>query len=546
MAQDYDITAAFKAIEDELIASMIRNLERHRAEEGKEGILWSQWQTEQLRALEAYKAKNQKKYKKQFEALNKRIESLIQIAHETGSMEQEIEILEAIKNGFRGYHRASSTLQAEFFQLNERKLDALIQATTADMQKAETAVLRMADDQYRKAVFNAQVYANTGAGTYEKAVDMATKSMLAAGLNCVQYANGARHTLSDYADMAIRTAAKRAYLQGEGQMRQEWGIATVIMNKRGNPCPKCLPWVGKVLIDDVWSGGMADGAKYPLMSYAISKGLYHPRCKDSHTTYFQGLSTADDTWTKEELEAVGLQNKEEVKQQYAKRQAEKYGRLAKYSLDEENRQQYGFKEKQWRHVAFRTGNVSSKQYADSKRPLANFRAVPQDSVVNILRKESEEWIKTLTEEEKRAIRKYTYNSGDEKPNRFFERLNAMLRGKTPEDDKLRKYADTISTALKKNKLSEDVICYRRISVNPIEGIKVGRIVELKQFVSTSVIESKTLKGKVKMIIYAKKGTAAAYVEKLSKFPTQRELLLDKDCIYRVISNQGDIIELEVI
>ena len=55
------------------------------------------------------------------------------------------------------------------------------------------------------------------AGTYEKAVDMATKDMLSAGLNCVEYANGARHTLSDYADMAIRTACKRAYLTGEGE-----------------------------------------------------------------------------------------------------------------------------------------------------------------------------------------------------------------------------------------------------------------------------------------------------------------------------------------
>lgn len=39
----------------------------------------------------------------------------------------------------------------------------------------------MSNDKYRKAIFNAQVYANTGAGTYEKAVDMACKDMLNAG-----------------------------------------------------------------------------------------------------------------------------------------------------------------------------------------------------------------------------------------------------------------------------------------------------------------------------------------------------------------------------
>ena len=45
---EYDITAAFKAIEDELIASMMRNMANHRAEEGHEGKAWSMWQADQL------------------------------------------------------------------------------------------------------------------------------------------------------------------------------------------------------------------------------------------------------------------------------------------------------------------------------------------------------------------------------------------------------------------------------------------------------------------------------------------------------------------
>lgn len=106
--------------------------------------------------------------------------------------------------------------------------------------------------------------------------DMATRDFLKAGINCIEYANGSRHTVKDYARMAIQTASKRAYLTGEGEMRQSWGISTVIMNKRANACPKCLPFVGKVLIDDVWSGGDASDGNYPLMSSAIAAGLYHP------------------------------------------------------------------------------------------------------------------------------------------------------------------------------------------------------------------------------------------------------------------------------
>ena len=343
---EYDIGAAFEAIENELIASMIRNMRRHKIEEIDEDKQWSMWQAEQLRALEKYRKENQERFGAKFKDINNRIEALISTARDEGDMEQEIAILEAIKKGFPA-RRVSPGASAAFFRLNQRKLEALIRATTSDMEKAETAVLRMANDQYRKIIFNAQVYANSGAGTYEKAVDMATKDFIAAGLNCVEYANGSRHTLADYADMAIRTASKRAYLQGEGQKRQEWGIATVIMNKRSNPCPKCLPFVGKILIDDVWSGGSAKDGPYPLMSSAIAAGLYHPRCRDSHTTYFPELEDLDNEYSKKDIEDIEEQNRKEARQQYAERQEKKFHRLASFSLDPENKSKYCEKEKEW-------------------------------------------------------------------------------------------------------------------------------------------------------------------------------------------------------
>lgn len=383
---EYDIGKAFEAVEDELIASMIRNMRRHKVEEVKEDKQWSMWQAEQLKSLEKYKKENQKRYGQQFENINAKIEELIRIARDEGEMDQEISILNAIKNGFKA-KRATKGAVAEFFKLNERKLEALIKATTDDMKKAETAVLRMANDQYRKAIYNAQVYANTGAGTYEKAVDMATKDFLYAGINCIEYKNGARHMISDYADMAIRTASKRAYLQGEGQKRQEWGIHTVIVNKRGNPCPKCLPFCGKVLIDDVWSGGSQKDGPYPLMSTAIESGLYHPRCKDSHTTYFPGISTADDTWTKEELEAIGQVNKEEARRQYAERQTEKYERMAKYSLDQENKEKYRKKADSWKSLEKETrSGIINPSDAKEGADMVEVRSLGRIDI-NILSKE---------------------------------------------------------------------------------------------------------------------------------------------------------------
>lgn len=334
---DYNIREAFEKIEDELIDSMMRNFSRHRAEETKEGYNWTQWQAEQLKSLEEYRKHNAKKFGKRFKTINSKVEEMIRTAKADGNASQEAEILEAVKDGFKAPKKPSEHSTAEFFKVNDRKLDALIKSTTDDLKRAETAVLRMSNDKYRKAIFNAQVAMNTGAITYEKAVDIACKDMLNAGLNCVEYKNGARHTLSDYADMAVKTANKRAYLRGEGEKRAEWGVSLVVVNSRQGGCPDCAKYIGKVFIDDVYSNGKKSDGNYPLLSTAIKNGLFHPRCKDSTSTYYPELDDLDAPLSEDEIKELDRQRGIEEKQQYAQRQAERFDRRAEYSLDEDNK-----------------------------------------------------------------------------------------------------------------------------------------------------------------------------------------------------------------
>lgn len=333
---DYNIKEAFERIENEFIDSMMRNFSRHRAEETKEGYNWTQWQAEQLKSLEEYRKHNAKKFGKRFKTINSKVEEMIRTAKADGNASQEAEILEAVKDGFKAPKKPSAHSTAEFFKVNDRKLDALIKSTTDDLKRAETAVLRMSNDKYRKAIFNAQVAMNTGAVTYEKAVDMACKDMLNAGLNCVEYKNGARHTLSDYADMAVKTANKRAYLRGEGEKRAEWGVSLVVVNSRQGGCPDCAKYIGKVFIDDVYSNGKKSDGNYPLLSTAIKNGLFHPRCKDSTSTYYEEITTLEPVTPEEEAE-MDCRERLEEKQQYAERQAQRFDRRAEYSLDEDNK-----------------------------------------------------------------------------------------------------------------------------------------------------------------------------------------------------------------
>lgn len=342
----YDVSRAFERIENELLESMTRNLKKHKAEETELGIEWTQWQAIQLEELQRFKQEAAKKYGLEFKSMNKKIRETIANASLQGASDEELNVLKALEKGY--VLKRERGLSAGFFQTNQKRLDALMNAVEHDMKTAQTAVLRYANDKYRQIIFQSQVAASSGALTYEKAVDMATSDFLKKGINCITYSNGAVHNIVSYADMAVRTASKRAYLMGEGQKRQEWGVSTVILNKRFNACPLCMPFEGKVLIDDVWSGGSSKDGPYPLMSSAMAAGLYHPNCKDKHSTYFEGISSKPESRYYEEKPVIKERQLIENKLNHAKRQAKSYNRLAKNSLDAENQETYRARASEWR------------------------------------------------------------------------------------------------------------------------------------------------------------------------------------------------------
>ena len=195
---------------------------------------------------------------------------------------------------------------------------------------------------------------------------------------------------------------------------------------------------------------------------------------------------------------------------------------------------------------FTDDTVDNSDESDIIEEETVFEPLSADTVVPVLREDSKEWINSLSPEEIRAIKKYTKNSGDPKDDKFYARLNSMLRGDIPEDDTLKYYSDVISGAISKFELKYDIICYRSVKHNPVEGMKIGDIYEPKQFVSTAVVSSRTLKGDYNIVIIAKKGSNGAYIELLSKYPNQREFLFDKNLKYRILKIRNNKIVLEVI
>lgn len=558
----YDVSRAFERIENELLESMTRNLKKHKAEETELGIEWTQWQAIQLEELHRFKQEAAKKYGLEFKSMNKKIRETIANASLQGASDEELNILKTLEKGY--VLKRERGLSAGFFQTNQKRLDALMNAVEHDMKTAQTAVLRYANDQYRKIIFQSQVAASSGAITYEKAVDMATSDFLKNGLNCITYSNGAVHNIVSYADMAVRTASKRAYLMGEGQKRQEWGVSTVILNKRFNACPLCMPFEGKVLIDDVWSGGTEKDGPYPLMSSAMAAGLYHPNCKDKHSTYFEGISSKPESRYYEEKPVIKERQLIENKLNHAKRQAKSYNRLAKNSLDVENQETYraratewnnnvkqyreqldSFEEKNGLELKDKVFELEEKAIEPKAKPEYNYVNVEGD-VLKRIKASSDKWFNNLTGTQQESVRlltdgKYYHDLNEMAYNEYFNPSNR---------EELENMANVLDESFKKFKLKDDIVAYRGMSRKEFNQILSGN--EFKEFKHLSIDEKvakqfakRTIDDGVVVKFYLPKGTNGAYIGDYSIFKNEQEFVLNRNAKYEAVWKSKNEMEVYV-
>lgn len=313
-----------------LIGSLRRNLAAHENWEKDEGFDWPAWQALKLANLEKFRRQNQE--------LMQRYKPVID--RETRSM---------LQNQFREGHSSlkNDVTDNSFFGVNTHRNEALIADMLGTEEKVESAALRMMDDVYRQTVNRTQLAMSAGAVTLPKAIDMATRDFLDKGINCIVYKNGTRHNIADYVQMALQTTAVRSYLQGEAQKRQEFGVDTVLVSQYGACSETCLPWQGRVYIDDVFvpftgerrgeEGKSREGNWYPLLSTAVKGGLFHPNCRHTLSTWYEGISTKPKPMDKEKIRKNA---KLEAKQRSMEREVRKWKRLAEGTQDPEKRKEY--------------------------------------------------------------------------------------------------------------------------------------------------------------------------------------------------------------
>ncbi len=559
-----DIAKIFEEIELRLIASLKRNLMRHKAEEIREDRQWTAWQAIKLQNLQKFRRENRQIMQEYSDKIDADTRQLMTEQFREGEQEAE---------AVAGAEPAASVPDVHFFGVNTPKMERLMQDVVQVEQTAETAALRTMDDVYRRTVNRAQLAMAAGETTLTKAIDMAVREFLEKGLNSIVYRDGRHVDIADYVRMVLRTTSTRAQLQGKSKRFAELGYDTVLISQYGGCSETCEPWQGRAYIDDVftiWNGeingdsgkSMYCGKWFPLLSSAIRGGLFHPNCRHTMSLYIDGVTKIPPPIPAEQIRK---QRELEQKQRVMERKIRKLKRLEAGTQDPQAVKEYGRKaraaqqelkafvdehrdvlKRDYEREKYYGGGVDKSGGSGIIEEKTVFEPLSADTVVPVLREDSNEWINRLSSEEVRAIKKYTKNSGDPKDDKFYARLNSMLRGDIPEDDTLKYYSDVISGAISKFELKHDIICYRSVKHNPVEGMKVGDIYDPKQFVSSAVTKSGAISGNYNLIIFAKKGSKGAYIELLSKYPNQREFLFDKNLKYSILDIDGTTITLEVI
>ena len=339
MDKAYDVNDIFAEMEQEVVASYRRNMARHAAEEIKEGFKWEMWQSAKLRDLANYKKEVRK-------IVDKHVSRAKQVSKENlnNSIIKGAEYSDIM---LKGLSKEVPSIDS-FFKANRNKVDALIDAVNNDFTKAGQAALRLSNDKFLQIIFKTEVKFSAGATSLQQAIDMAAKDFLSQGINCIQYKNGKLVNIASYAEMCLRTSAKKAYLTGEGARQAEWGEYLAQVTSYGGCSPTCLPWQGRVYINDVYAGGTSKDGKYPLLSFAMSGGLFHPNCRHTYQPYFEGISELP----KQEKtdEEINETYKAEQKQRGIERNIRKYKRIEEGCLYSPYQEKASQKVKEWQQI----------------------------------------------------------------------------------------------------------------------------------------------------------------------------------------------------
>jgi hypothetical protein len=149
-------------------------------------------------------------------------------------------------------------------------------------------------------------------------------------------------SMTGWIDMATRTAAGEALLEGHADLLQTAGLSLVVVSNSPLECPQCRPWESQVLTLDPAPGRRVVLARTAVdsqttvpvrvagsLTEARAAGLYHPNCRHNVRPYLPGITRQPPPAP----EPRGATYEDTQRQRYLERQIRAWRRRAAVALD---------------------------------------------------------------------------------------------------------------------------------------------------------------------------------------------------------------------
>lgn len=180
---------------------------------------------------------------------------------------------------------ARGEARTAFARANTSSIAAFITEAVTALQGAHVKMLRDVQDAYREVIAQGSAQVVVGVDTRREATQRALDRFADRGITGFRDSAGRNWELASYAEMATRTAAGNAAVNGHVQTLIENGATLGIISDAPEECALCRPWEGKVV--KLVPGAEGD---YPTLAEAIAKGLFHPNCRHDVGLYIEGLT----------------------------------------------------------------------------------------------------------------------------------------------------------------------------------------------------------------------------------------------------------------
>jgi len=161
-------------------------------------------------------------------------------------------------------------------------------------------ILRYPQDEYQRIVSIVAPRTLLGATTALQQQKQTVRMFLSKGITGFTDRGGRDWSIGAYAEMAGRTAVNRAFNDAGVARMQASGFQYVTIHGGSDTCPRCAPWIGKVLasggapIGTVEMQHATDGSTISVyvagtLDQARAEGWNHPNCRCRPVAYSPGL-----------------------------------------------------------------------------------------------------------------------------------------------------------------------------------------------------------------------------------------------------------------